>query len=61
MILGSVGTGIMLGLIGAMMTWLGGHSPLAVLLAYSVIGSLGTLFLAGLAAARTDEIGSPPR
>jgi hypothetical protein len=57
MILGSVGTGALIGLIAAMMTWTSGHPLLAVFLTYSVIGSLGTLFVAGLAAARMGELG----
>lgn len=48
MILGSVGTGMMMGLTAAMMTWAGGHSPVMVVLTYSVIGSLGTVFLAAV-------------
>ncbi len=46
MILGSVGTGMLIGLTGAFMAWSGGYSPASVVLSYSVIGSLGTLVMA---------------
>lgn len=48
MIVGSVASGVMMGLVGAIMTWAGGHPMVAVLLAYSVIGSLGTLSVAAM-------------
>jgi hypothetical protein len=46
MILGSVGTGVVMGLSGALVLWAAGHAPATVLFAYSAIGSLGTLFIA---------------
>jgi hypothetical protein len=46
MILGSVGSGVLMGLTGAALSWADGHSPAVVLLTYSVIGSLGTLVIA---------------
>jgi hypothetical protein len=52
MILGSVGTGMLIGLTGALMVWAGGHAPSMVLLSYSVIGSLGTVCIAVLASGR---------
>jgi hypothetical protein len=49
MVLGSVGSGIAIGLSGAVLVWTAGHSPAVVLLAYSVAGSLGTLAIAAVA------------
>jgi Flp pilus assembly protein protease CpaA len=45
----------MLGLFGATMAWVGGHPMLAVLLVYSLIGSLGTLLVAMLSMHRALE------
>jgi hypothetical protein len=56
MILGSVVTGMLMGLTGAAITWAGGHSPAMVFLTYSVIGSLGTLCIAALASTRASAI-----
>jgi hypothetical protein len=55
MFLGPVTSGIMLGLFGATMAWVGGHPMLAVLLVYSLIGSLGTLLVAMLSMHRALE------
>lgn len=57
MILGSIGSGILLGLTGALMVWLGGHPLPAILFAYSILGSLGTLLVACLASLRAPLIG----
>jgi hypothetical protein len=60
MILGSVGTGLLVGLSGALMMWSAGHSPAVVLLAYSTMGSLGTLFIAAATNRRKADL-SPER
>lgn len=55
MILGSVGCGILMGLAGALMTWVVGYPAMTVLLAYSVIGSLGTLCIAAMSGLRKAD------
>ncbi len=55
MILASVGSGILMGLLGALMVWAGGHAAMTVLLAYAVIGSLGTLIFAAMTSQRNPD------
>lgn len=56
MIVGSVGGGIVLGLTGAVMAWMGGHHPAMVLLSYGLIGSMGTLCVAALSGLRAARV-----
>ncbi|MFM2391626.1 MAG: hypothetical protein RLZZ437_3181 [Pseudomonadota bacterium] len=58
MILGLVGGGMMVGLAGAIMAWLGGHPWVAVLLTYALMGSLGTMLLAAMGGMRAAGAGA---
>jgi uncharacterized protein (DUF2062 family) len=58
MILGSVASGMLVGLAAAMITWAGGHPLAAVILAYSVPGSLATLFVAGMTGLHAAQSGT---
>jgi multisubunit Na+/H+ antiporter MnhF subunit len=56
MILGSLASGIAMGLMGAATVWAGGHPVTTVVMAYAVIGSIGTVCVAALTSARNPEM-----
>lgn len=56
MVLGSIGSGVLVGMTGALLTWLGGHPLAAVVFAYSILGGLGTLLAAGVTGLRMRSL-----
>jgi multisubunit Na+/H+ antiporter MnhF subunit len=61
MILGSLASGIAMGLMGAAAVWAGGHPVAAAVMAYAVIGSMGTVGVAALTTARHPDMWQPTR
>jgi predicted lipid-binding transport protein (Tim44 family) len=61
MILGSLASGIAMGLMGAAAVWAGGHPVAAAVMAYAGIGSIGTVCVAALSSARNPDMWQPSR